>query len=480
MIQAVGKRSGQLWLEPSVGHGVFLQELQKLGVGSQSITGIDLDPTSDPNDRLGQVKRGVDFLEWCASTQSRFDRVIANPPYLSLLDLPDHARATARQLELGSNIGQLPARSNLWAAFLIGSLKLLKEGGALTFVLPAAWDYADYAENLRTEVPKLFRDWICLRCEEPLFPDVQEGSIVLVGRGFRRKHIHSSRISCLRLDDLAQELNAVGARKPSASPKRRRVTERRNTRILADIVDLRLGGVTGDANYFLLTEGRRKELGLPTTAMKPTLSKASHLIAAKMAASDWKHLRKQGARVWLFRPNKASLTHPNVRSYLRKRVTTGGCNRNGEKVRNRRIWYQVTLPAAVDGFISGMSKCGPWLALNGMRTLTATNTLYTVHFKHRISASEKAAFALALLSTEVRNQLPALQRRYAAGLGKFEPGDLQSLRIPTYRIARHAISDYNKAVKALLRGEISTATSIADRSLGIERPMGRCEAARRS
>ena len=119
--------------------------------------------------------------------------------------------------------------------------------------------------------------------------------------------------------------------------------------------------------------------------------------------------------------------------------------------------------------MSGMTKCGPWLALNGMGPLTATNTLYTVHFKRRTPANEKAAFALALLSSKVRKQLPSLQRRYAAGLGKFEPGDLQSLRIPVYAVPRHATDDYRKAVKALLNGEIAAATEIADRSLGLWR-----------
>jgi adenine-specific DNA-methyltransferase len=467
MIKAVGKRAGQSWLEPSVGQGVFLQELHKLGVPASLITGIDLEPLPAPADKLGVVNRGVDFLNWCTTTRSRFHRVVANPPYVSLLDLPHHARTTARQLELESSPGPLPARSNLWAAFLIGALKLLKKGGALSIVLPAAWDYADYGEKLRAEVPKLFRDWICLRCEEPLFPGVLEGSIVLVGRGFRGKHVHSSRISCLRLDDLIQQLVALGTQKKSVASKRKRVTAAKSARTLADIVDLRLGGVTGDADYFLLTEKRREELGLPTNAVKPVLSKASHLIAANMTAAAWARLREKDARVWLFRPSKATLTHPNVQSYLRKHATAGGCNRAGEKVRNRQVWHQVVLPRGIDGFISGMSKNGPWLALNGMKSLTATNTLYTVHFKRRATADEKAAFGLALLSTKVRKQLPALQRCYAAGLGKFEPGDLQSLKFPDYHVPAKATADYQKAVKALLEGSVSAATAIANRSLGL-------------
>lgn len=466
MIDAIAGGRDSHWLEPSFGHGVFLEQLNLRGVASSRITGIDLEPTPMPNDRFASVRRGEDFLSWCSRTELQFDRIVANPPYVSLLDLPFEVRCTARQLAIPGIIDALPARSNLWAAFLIGSLKLLKKGGALSFVLPAAWDYADYAENLRNEVPKLFRDWICLRCEEPLFPDVLEGSIVLVGRGFKQKHLHSSRISCLRLDDLTRQLTVLGKQKKSPPSKRKRVNQGKSIRTLADIVDLRLGGVTGDAGYFLLTEMRRCELNLPRMALKPVLSRASHLVAAKMTSPVWAKLRNDGARVWLFRPTRASLNNPDVLRYLRKRLSTGGCNRKGEKVRNRPVWYKVVLPRVIDGFVSGMSKHGPWLALNGMKSLTATNTLYTVHFRRPTSAREKAAFGLVLLSSKVREQLPTLTRRYAAGLGKFEPGDLQSLKIPAYPVPATAISDYRRAVDALLKGTASTATAIADRSLG--------------
>jgi hypothetical protein len=52
-------------------------------------------------------------------------------------------------------------------------------------------------------------------------------------------------------------------------------------------------------------------------------------------------------------------------------------------------------------------------------------------------------------------------------LGKFEPGDLQSLEIPAYDIPGSATADYEEAVKALLGGSVSAATAIADRSLGL-------------
>lgn len=469
MIAAVGAPNGGRWLEPSVGHGVFLRELHKLGVLREQITAVDLEPTPHAADVHARVHRGVDFLDWCHSTQERFDRIAANPPYVSLLDLPYHARAIARSLELPSGNGRLPARSNLWAAFLIGTIRLLNEGGNLTFVLPAAWDYADYAAELRDALPKLFAEWICLRCEEPLFPTVQEGSIVLVGRGYKRPHVLESRVSCLRLDDLTAQLQLLGGKPISTL-----VTGRKTTPVtteagqpLSDFVDIRLGGVTGDAAYFLLTESRRQELELPTIALRPVLSKASHLRSAFVDRLAWEKLRDDDARVWLFRPSRAALKNAQVKKYLRLDRKNGGCDKQAGKVKNRKLWHRVPLPRGVDGFISGMSNAGPWIALSAYADLTATNTLYTIHFRGKRSKAYQAKIALSLLTSAVRAQLKSLCRRYAAGLAKFEPGDLQAVVIPNYDVHGDAAVEYRKAVRALLEGNLKEATDIADQCLRV-------------
>jgi hypothetical protein len=464
MIEAVGGNPESRWLEPSFGHGVFIEELHSRGIPAAQITGIDLETAAMPNDRFGSVIRGQDFLTWSLRTQFRFDRIVANPPYVSLSDLPTEARIAAMQFTLPTSRDTLPGRSNLWAAFLLGALKVLNFGGAIAFVLPASWDYADYCEHLRDELPSLFEEWYCLRCEEPLFPGVDEGSVVLVGRGFGGIHRANERMDCLRGDDLVARLKLLG-KSPSKSSSKLKV-QLGETLKLSEIVDIRLGGVTGDARYFLLTEQQRNELGLPKSAVKPVLSKAAHLQTALIDETAWGRLRENGARIWLFRPSKRVLQHPKVAHYLQLQFDKGGCNRSAAKIRDRTPWYRVPLPWGVDGFISGMGGSGPWLALNQMPTLSASNTLYTVRFQKRTPLPDRASLGLALLLRPVRAQMDELCRRYALGLGKFEPGDLQNLRIPKYAVPIRALADYQDAVNALLSGSYSEAATIAHQSLG--------------
>jgi adenine-specific DNA-methyltransferase len=77
-------------------------------------------------------------------------------------------------------------RSNYWCAFLSACLRLLDTKGSLAFVLPAAWDYAHYASDVRRAVHQRFQSVEVHRSREPLFAEVREGCVVLVAKGYQR------------------------------------------------------------------------------------------------------------------------------------------------------------------------------------------------------------------------------------------------------------------------------------------------------
>jgi hypothetical protein len=231
---------------------------------------------------------------------------------------------------------------------------------------------------------------------------------------------------------------------------------------LRDIMTLRLGGVTGDASYFLLTESERLQRNLPVKAVRPVLSKARHLIAGELTRRAWERLRDGGERIWLFDPVPSLLTHCAVRTYLQLPPTSGGCRSDGFKIRNRHPWYRAPLPRYVDGFISGMAQSGPWICLRAMPRLNATNTLYTVRFRARLTPDEKAAWALSLLTSHARRLLKTVGRVYPDGLVKYEPGDLLDLPILVPAKVPGARVWYLKTVKTLLSGDPQTATEMAD------------------
>jgi hypothetical protein len=109
-----------------------------------------------------------------------------------------------------------------------------------------------------------------------------------------------------------------------------------------------------------------------------------------------------------------------------------------------------------------MSKDGIWICLNSMERLNATNTLYVVSFRDGLSINCRYACALALLTTAATNRLRRLQRRYADGLIKIEPGALADIQVPTFEHVRNARSIYCKAISKLLSGDTLSSRRIAD------------------
>ena len=461
MVRALGDAPDACWLEPCVGRGAFLEALARQGIGARRIVGLDLCRATESTDAHAVVRRGIEFLRWSLSTNERFDRVVANPPYaaLSKVPLPIQNAALAVRTPDGSPISR---GGNCWNAFLCASLRLLNDGGSIAFVLPAAFDYANYAQSLRTALPDLFARVEVHRCRTPIFEAVEEGSIVLVAHGFRLPNADTVRGEYETLDDLVR-----GLRKPSQSAcptSRADVQAAKGDGVrLRDIMSIGLGAVTGDASYFLMTDEERRRHSLPKSAVIPVVSRSKHIRRAAIFPEHWEELLSGGERIWLFRPCSSDLTHPAVQGYLRLSEADGGCRRDAYKIRNRSPWYITPLPPRPHGFVSGMSQAGPWICLNETPRLSATNTLYTVRFRRRLPVLERYAWAMMLLTSEVREQLPSMIREYALGLAKLEPGDLAQLRLPAPRVVDAIPTIYRSAVETLLEGDTDRACSIADR-----------------
>jgi hypothetical protein len=333
----------------------------------------------------------------------------------------------------------------------------------MALLLPASWDFADYAGMLRESIPRLFQDFTTFRSQRPLFDEVHDGSVILIGLGYQLEHEHNRRVECRDKHTLVASINSVcstGEPFPSA-PRVRRGASGLGVP-LGDYLEIQLGGVTGQVEYFLLTEDRRLSLGLPKEAVKPVLSRSRHLTGAVIGEDSWLKLLNSGERVWLFDPTDEVLANPAVINYLSLSSQCGGCDRERYKIRNRKPWYRTPLPARVDGFMSGMTRTGPWLALSSMQSLNATNTLYVARFKERETLASKSALALAMLTSEVRDALRQKCRHYADGLMKHEPGDLTSIRVPPLRCLSKTPAAYSRAVKLLLAGKDEDASALAD------------------
>jgi adenine-specific DNA-methyltransferase len=459
MVAAIDDGLAATWLDPCVGDGVFVRAVRSRGGLPEKITALDLNLKPGETDQEATTIRGVDFVSWSGITSERFDRIVMNPPYVGFArlsrTLQDVALDTARRLGWKVNL-----RTNYWYFFLLASLHVLRPGGSLAAVLPAAWEFADYASPLRSELPTRFGSIERHRAAKPLFDSVRDGCVVLVCRNHGAAPRHSISLDHRSLDDLAQALEGSneppGARvrgKSQQLPGTRIASKSADTVSLGKILRIRLGAVTGDSRYFLMSDGERRERNLPVAACKPAVTHARHVLEPYTTPQVWRRLRDAGERVWLFKPTPGVLSHPGVSEYLALGPNEGGCDRSRFKVRTREPWYSVPLPPPADGFLTGMSKFAPWLSIRTMPSLTASNTLYGLSFRSKLSKDEKAAWALSVLSEDTRAQVRRVGRRYGQGLIKLEPSDLHRLRVRVPGRTLGAARYYAQALPRFLSGD---------------------------
>lgn len=462
MVRAVGDAGNCAWLDPCVGDGAFVAEMSAIGVPRERIQALDIAPTPSQRDGLACTKRPIDFIEWASHNACSVDRVVMNPPYVAL----SRVRGTPLRNALAVSFAdgrRLPLKANYWCAFVLRAIECLRPGGALVAVLPAAWDFARYAIRVRDAVAKSFGDISIIRCASPLFPTVKEGVVVIVGT---RRGDQPTTMRRVEVPDLAGTLRALEELAVGKAPRDSTVVRNFSSgespqARLDELIDIRIGAVTGDATYFLLSEAERAELGLPRRAVRPVLSRSKHLTTAVLDDSAWARIRDAGGRIWLFRPTQAALKHPAVKKYLR-RGKQGECNTDAYKISSRKPWHCTPLPNRVDGFLSGMSKRFPFLVLCEMKHLTATNTLYIVSFKRGTQRIDKAALGIVLLTSRVRREFARHSRVYADGLLKFEPSELGNIRVPVVRPQGDAVDVFRRATELLLQGKEAAAEAVAD------------------
>src|SRR5688500_16712499 len=113
LVNALGDEPDAQWLEPCVGEGVFISVLGDMGVQAGRITAIDLEPTPGPADSAAKTFRGIDFLHWASTTEERFDRIVANPPFVRLSKLGPELRESALRI-VSPNGQQVVLTSNYW------------------------------------------------------------------------------------------------------------------------------------------------------------------------------------------------------------------------------------------------------------------------------------------------------------------------------------------------------------------------------
>lgn len=443
-------------LEPCFGGCTFLEastaRLKALGQSSPetNLFGCDIDPLAFTylRNRVSEAREdhylARDFLTVTPANfgGQEFDLAIGNPPYIRPSRFDTVQKETiARWRELYGI--QLDGRANLWAYFLLHSLRFLRTGGRMAWVLPASFLTAAYAEPIRKSINKLFRRSIAITVAERLFisEGTEETTTILLAEDFKSSAPHAEmEVQCIdRAENLTalircwqQDLNTFTSNKSplgsglvpiEAVECLMDVASNPHVQRLGDIANIRIGLVTGDKGYFIKSQKDWKQHQIPDNYLRYIAPPSKSINGISLGPLDVQSHDESNVRCWALNcPSTPDST--TVAAYL-DNYDEESRNKNAT-FKKRKVWHYFFDEAVPDGFLAFLTHLGPKVILNEVRA-NCTNSMYRIYFKDSLQDHHQKLVAISMHST--LSQLSAELVGHCRGSGalKLEPNNAASL-----------------------------------------------------
>src|SRR5579872_2961707 len=193
-----GSRMGLDVLEPCVGDGAFLRGLANHPLERAVNRFLGIEILDSEAQKCREVAEAAPFdatilttssLEWAVSTQSDFDVVIGNPPFVRFQFISKEDVFAAERLchRLGLSYRGV---SNLWIPILLGALNRLRLGGSMALVVPDEIFTGVSAGQVRAWLVSRFESLKIDMFEPGSFPDVLQEVVVLSGKRTEMRALH--------------------------------------------------------------------------------------------------------------------------------------------------------------------------------------------------------------------------------------------------------------------------------------------------
>jgi len=452
-------------LEPSCGEASLLlaagRKLKALG-GKTVLEGLDVhEPSIEAaksilrENGLRAQLRVANFFDEPAAP--RFDVVIGNPPYIRYQSFTGKDRAKAQRAALAQGV-RLTGLANAWAAFVVHASSLLRKGGRLALVLPAALLSVNYAAPVRRFLLERFASVRLVMFEERVFPEVLEEVILLLAEG----EGGTSQFDLFQLRDVEELLALKPASQEHSRPWTPTDADDKWTeallpaeaaRIYGDLTngvifdelsdwgEIDLGMVTGNNDFFTLTKADVARLGLKKAElMRISPPGSRHLRGLAFTESVFREMAEDDARVYLFYPDKAKPSDAAQR-YIRE----------GEKLKVheaykcavRSPWWRVPAVRVPDLFFTYMNHDMPRLVANEAKA-AHLNSVHGVTLKPARLDLGAELLPIAMLNSVTKLGAELVGRSYGGGILKVEPKEAARLPIPspaTLKMAAPALRD---------------------------------------
>ena len=434
-------------LDPAVGDGVFIDAVADFcRCRKRPLPRMDAFEIDSPTWQRFCARpcctaqcRCEDFL--LADIPSRYDAIIANPPYVRHHSIGKSTRVfEAMDRLLGERI---PRTMNLYGLFLLRIASLLSRRGVAAVITPAEWLNADFGVALKRHLlsSNLIDGIIHFDHAASVFDGVlTTASIVLLRRDRRPDDpVHFNQVSdiaSLRTLDprkgrelRREELDPASKWTPLfSSPVLRLPTGPR----LGDIASCMRGIATGANDFFTLRPSDARKWKINRSDLTVCITKARQLTGSKVSSADIARMVARDERVYLLTP-RSPISRP-VQRYLAEGRRQGVHRRFLPS--HRPTWYLPENRPPAPILVSVFARGGFKFVRNDAGALNLT-AYHGIYLKSSDTDLIDELFAY-LCSDEAAEQLKQHERIYAEGLRKLEPRDVESLPIPRQLATRLA------------------------------------------
>ncbi|MBG9989489.1 N-6 DNA methylase [Aerococcaceae bacterium DSM 111176] len=435
-------------LEPSMGDGRFISTLKALD-GNFKVTGIELfeseyQKVQDKvfNDDRFKLKN-EDFYKFYRETDSHYDLIIGNPPYIR------YQLLTAEQREIQSDILEkngLKANKliNAWVAFTVAAIELLVPSGTLAFVLPTDILQVNYAKELRKLFSSVFTHLTIIQFKETVFDQLQQDVVIIIGKKKKNffddhaisiKNITSSNdLINININDLPVE--------PSTVTESLYKNDKWNLTLLEEEDRVFYESIKNSDKIIYFNNHIKGEVGITTG--KNSIFSVSNETVLDYDLSDYTIPllgRSVEANGIYYKPEDHEMNANNGKNVnlldFNNKLLNFGAEKyienieelelhNGYKLSIRNKWYEVPSIWVPDGFLLRRIGSYPKILLNKTGA-TTTDTFHRLTFN---SYYDKDLLIFLCYSSITLMSFELESRIFAGGALEILPGDLKNILIP--------------------------------------------------
>lgn len=414
----------------------------------------------------------------CSDGQPRFfDAIIGNPPFVRYQNFPEEQRKPAFQIM--KTAGMNPSRlTNTWVPFLVAASFLLTESGRLAMVIPAELLQVNYAAELRLFLSNYFNKLTLITFKKLVFEGIQQEIVLLLAEGNGGETTEIRTIELNGIDDLASyehtDFSSSELKPMDHSTEKwtqyfldtdeiellRTIKENPRLTEAGKVIDVDVGVVTGQNQFFVLSEEQIKNVSLKRYSQR-IVSRSGHLRGTIFSEEDWQSNTEKNYPAYLLDlPKKDFDELPQA---AQDYIKTGEAAEyhTGFKCRIRPRWYIVPSVWTPDAFMLRQVHGYPKLIVNKAGA-TCTDTIHRVRLLNGKSADVIAAAFLNSLTFAFSE---VMGRSYGGGVLELEPNEAERLPIP---LIGSDNLDIQKLHALLLDNNINAVLDITDKVLLID------------